>query len=92
VPRLRPRARRYPSASEPAADIRRHLANQPVTAGPPSAVYRTAKFVRQTFIAACAFAHAAAALATTRLGALPSLPARAAVDALFQPPVTGGGE
>jgi eukaryotic-like serine/threonine-protein kinase len=41
------RARRYPSASELAADIRRHLDDQPVLAGPPSATYRARKFVRR---------------------------------------------
>jgi eukaryotic-like serine/threonine-protein kinase len=38
------RNRRYASPSELAADIRRHMANQPVTAGPPSAIYRMRKF------------------------------------------------
>jgi non-specific serine/threonine protein kinase/serine/threonine-protein kinase len=38
------RNRRYASPSELAADIRRHLANQPVTAGPPSTIYRMRKF------------------------------------------------
>jgi serine/threonine protein kinase/tetratricopeptide (TPR) repeat protein len=38
------RNRRYASPSEFAADIRRHLANQPVTAGPPSTIYRMRKF------------------------------------------------
>ena len=28
-------------------DLRRHLANEPVLAGPPSAAYRTGKFVRR---------------------------------------------
>jgi serine/threonine-protein kinase len=37
--------RRYPSAAAFADDIERHLANQPVTAHPPSAWYRTRKFV-----------------------------------------------
>ncbi len=41
------RARRYGSAAEMAADVARHLAHQPVLAGPPSAVYRTKKFVRR---------------------------------------------
>ena len=41
------RARRYTTASEFAADIRRHLACQPVSAGPPSAGYRVAKFARR---------------------------------------------
>jgi non-specific serine/threonine protein kinase/serine/threonine-protein kinase len=38
------RTRRYGSASEMAADIRRHLANEPVLAGPPSVFYRARKF------------------------------------------------
>jgi eukaryotic-like serine/threonine-protein kinase len=38
------RNRRYGSPSELAADIRRHLENQPVIAGPPSTVYRMRKF------------------------------------------------
>ncbi|MGE0141906.1 MAG: bifunctional serine/threonine-protein kinase/formylglycine-generating enzyme family protein [Planctomycetota bacterium] len=40
-------ARRYASASELAADLRRHLADEPVLAGPPSALYRARKFVRR---------------------------------------------
>jgi len=39
------RTRRYASASELAADIHRHLDNQPVLAGPPSSAYRLRKFV-----------------------------------------------
>ena len=34
------RERRYDSVSDLAADIRRHLAHEPVSAGPPSAAYR----------------------------------------------------
>ena len=41
------RARRYGSPGELAADIRRHLDNQPVLAGPPSTLYRAGKFVRR---------------------------------------------
>jgi non-specific serine/threonine protein kinase/serine/threonine-protein kinase len=41
------RTRRYGSASDLAADIRRHLDLQPVLASPPSAVYRARKFVRR---------------------------------------------
>lgn len=41
------RARRYGTASELAADLRRHLNNEPVTAGPPSAVYKLRKLVRR---------------------------------------------
>ncbi|NNM24697.1 MAG: serine/threonine protein kinase [Phycisphaerales bacterium] len=39
--------RRYDSASAFAADLRRHLADEPVLAGPPSATYRLRKFVRR---------------------------------------------
>jgi serine/threonine protein kinase/tetratricopeptide (TPR) repeat protein len=41
------RANRYGSASDLAADVRRHLTSQAVLAGPPSAVYRSRKFVRR---------------------------------------------
>lgn len=41
------RDRRYGSPAELAADIERHIANQPVLAGPPSAAYRASKFVRR---------------------------------------------
>jgi non-specific serine/threonine protein kinase/serine/threonine-protein kinase len=41
------RERRYGSASELAADLRRYLAFEPVTAGPPGAGYRARKFVRR---------------------------------------------
>ena len=39
--------RRYASAAELAADIDRHLHDQPVLAGPPSASYRLMRFVRK---------------------------------------------
>jgi hypothetical protein len=39
------RARRYSTAGEFADDIRRHLRNEPVIAGPPSAGYRFQKFL-----------------------------------------------
>lgn len=41
------RTRRYSSASELAADIERHLNDEPVVAGPPSKRYRMKKFVRR---------------------------------------------
>jgi WD40 repeat protein len=40
-------ARRYPSAVELAADIRRHLRNEPIRARPSSALYQLAKFARR---------------------------------------------
>lgn len=39
------RSRRYGSAGEFADDIRRHLANEPVSAGPPRTSYRVRKFL-----------------------------------------------
>jgi serine/threonine protein kinase len=41
------RTRRYETANGFAADIRRHLAHEPVVAAPPSRVYRLRKFVRK---------------------------------------------
>ncbi|MCP3983042.1 MAG: serine/threonine protein kinase [bacterium] len=41
------RTRRYASPAEIAGDIHRHLNDEPVLAGPPSAVYRVRKFVRR---------------------------------------------
>ncbi|UCF68795.1 MAG: serine/threonine protein kinase, partial [Acidobacteriota bacterium] len=41
------RAHRYGSAAEFADDIRRHLRDEPVAAGPPSAAYRVIKFARR---------------------------------------------
>lgn len=41
------RTRRYASAGELAADVRRHLNHEPVVAGPPSTVYRMKKFMRR---------------------------------------------
>jgi eukaryotic-like serine/threonine-protein kinase len=41
------RDRRYETANGFAADLERHLASEPVTAGPPSAAYRAGKFVRR---------------------------------------------
>ena len=47
----RDRARRYGAPSELAADIRRYLQNQPITARPASAGYRLQKYVRRHRIA-----------------------------------------
>ncbi len=41
------RARRYQSAAELAADLRRHLTGWPVTARPPSAIYQLSRFARR---------------------------------------------
>ncbi len=54
------RDRRYSTAHELADDVRRHLNQEPVVARPPSAVYRTQKFVSRNRLA-CASAIAIAA-------------------------------
>jgi len=41
------RSRRYESVSELAADIQRHLQDEPVLAGRPSSVYRVQKFIKR---------------------------------------------
>src|SRR5262249_57596460 len=41
------RARRYASAAELAADVRRHLRNEPIRARPASALYQLRKFARR---------------------------------------------
>ena len=41
------RTRRYASASELAADIRRYLSHEPVVARPPARLYRIGKFLRR---------------------------------------------
>jgi serine/threonine protein kinase/tetratricopeptide (TPR) repeat protein len=41
------RTRRYETASGLAADIKRHLNDEPVSAGPPSAAYKLRKFVKR---------------------------------------------
>jgi WD40 repeat protein/serine/threonine protein kinase len=56
------RMRRYASAGELAADIRRHLSHEPVLAGPPSTLYRMKKFVRRNRASVTAAAAVAAAI------------------------------
>src|SRR5262245_28799254 len=41
------RGRRYETANGLALDVQRHLADEPVSAGPPSPLYRLRKFVRR---------------------------------------------
>ena len=48
------RTRRYDTCGALAADIQRHLKNEPVIAGPPSAVYRARKFFQRNRVAALA--------------------------------------
>ncbi len=56
------RLRRYASMSEFAADIRRHLDNQPILAGAPGALYRAGKFARRHRIGVAAGLLVAASL------------------------------
>jgi WD40 repeat protein len=60
------RTRRYASASDLAADIRRHLQHEPVAARPPSAAYRIQKYVRRHRL----FVVAGAAVVVSLLGGL----------------------
>ena len=57
------RTRRYDTASDLAADLGRHLDDHPVLAGPPSALYRTRKFVRRHRLGVAAALLAVVALA-----------------------------
>ena len=63
------RTRRYVSASDFAADIGRHLASEPVLAGPPSLTYRLSKAVRRN---RGKIAAVAAVLAALAFGLIPS--------------------
>ena len=57
------RTRRYSTVQELSADLGRHLACDPVTAGPPSVSYRFAKFVRRNRVGVTAAAMVLLALA-----------------------------
>jgi len=56
------RGRRYETASGLAADIQRHLGNEPVLARPPSPFYRSQKLVRRNKLVFAAISAVAAAL------------------------------
>jgi eukaryotic-like serine/threonine-protein kinase len=60
------RARRYASAGDLAADLRRHLSHEAIRARPPSALYQLRKFARRNkaFVAAAAGVMAALAVGT----------------------------
>jgi non-specific serine/threonine protein kinase/serine/threonine-protein kinase len=64
--------RRYASAAELAADVRRHLADEPVLAGPPSTMYRVRKYARRHRVgvtaAAVVLLTAAAGVVATGIG------------------------
>ena len=68
------RTRRYASASELAADVRHHLALEPVLAGPPSLGYRMGKFARRnrTLVRASVSVAAVLVLATVGMGMVTS--------------------
>ncbi len=56
------RTRRYQTVNAMALDVRRHLNDEPVLAGPPSASYRTRKFVRRHRVGVAVAASAIAML------------------------------
>jgi hypothetical protein len=64
------RARRYETANGLAADLRRHLSDQPVVARPPSALYRFQKTFRRNKLA---FTSGAAVVAALVLGLAASI-------------------
>ncbi|MEM7230052.1 MAG: serine/threonine-protein kinase, partial [Planctomycetota bacterium] len=59
------RQRRYPSANDFASDLQRYLDDQPVTAVPPSAMYRMRKLVRRNRVAVTAASIVITALLTS---------------------------
>jgi len=62
------RQRRYETASGLAMDIRRYLAGEPVSAAPPSTLYRFGKFVRRHKASVAAASLVAAALVVAVVG------------------------
>ena len=62
------RTRRYPTALELSADIRRHLNHEPIVARAPSVQYRVGKFVRRHRLGAAAGALVALALVLGTVG------------------------
>jgi len=56
------RTRRYPTANALAADVERHLRDEPVSAGPPGAAYRAQKLFRRHRVAFVAAGAVVAAL------------------------------
>ena len=62
------RTRRYSTPMELAADVKRHLGNQPVEASPPSTAYRLGKFVRRNRVAVAATSLVLTALVLGTIG------------------------
>lgn len=81
----REKARRYQSAAEFAADIRRYLRDEPVAARPPSALYQFRKFARRNKLlvgaAAVVFVVFAAAAAVSTWQAIRATQAQARAEA-----------
>jgi serine/threonine protein kinase len=81
------RNRRYPTASEFAADLQRHRRREPVTAAPPSLRYRVATFIRRNraLVAAAAITLVAlvAGMASTTMAMFRERDARAAEARTF---------
>jgi tetratricopeptide (TPR) repeat protein len=78
------KSRRYQSAAEMAADIRRFLRDEPITAHPPSTMYQLGKFARRNkgLVAgvAAAFVVLIAGVIGTSIGLVRAQRARAAAD------------
>jgi WD40 repeat protein/serine/threonine protein kinase len=81
------RTRRYDTATALAADLKRHLGNEPVLARPPSAIYRFQKAIRRhklVFAATAAVSFALSfGLSASILQAIRATRAERAVKALF---------
>lgn len=83
------RDRRYASASELAADIRRHLADEPILARPPSTFYQLRKFARRNRtlvagVASTALAVAAGAVAAAVMAVRASRQEALAVERAYR--------
>ncbi len=62
------RTRRYSTPMDLAADVRRHMDNEPVEASPPSTVYRFGKFVRRNRAAVATVSLVVSALVLGTIG------------------------
>jgi serine/threonine protein kinase/Tfp pilus assembly protein PilF len=78
------KSRRYPTAAELAGDVKRYLDYQPITARPPSAWYRLAKFVRRNKVAVGAATLVFIALTVGVIGATVGLMGEARQRAIAQ--------
>jgi tetratricopeptide (TPR) repeat protein len=63
------RTRRYDTANGLASDLRRHLSDEPVSAGPPSTTYRLRKFLKRNFAQVIAASLVLTALLVAIVGA-----------------------